>query len=125
MGGPAGGSLPIMPHISRDKPQTSRVEQVQAGTSREKQQTSRHCCFTGWWLYERARALSLSNVRDGGQLNESHRRCILGVYFSLEVRVGYRGGENLGVGVVLGAGMGAFVGADVGVAERVCFCMDI
>ena len=30
-----------MPHISRDKAQTSRVEQVQAGTSRENERTSR------------------------------------------------------------------------------------
>ena len=76
-----------------------------------------HCCFKGWWLYERARALSLSNVRDGGQLKKSHRRCIWGVYFSLVVRVGYRGGANLGVAMVLGAGMGAFLGAGVGVDE--------
>ena len=30
-------------------------------------------------------------MRDGGQLKKSHRRCIWGVYFSLVVRVGYRG----------------------------------
>ena len=40
-GGPAGGNLPIMPTISRDKAQASKVEQVQAGTSRENERTSR------------------------------------------------------------------------------------
>ena len=77
-----------------------------------------HCCFKGWWLYKRARALSLSSARDGGKQKNSHRRCIWGVYFSLAI-----GGANLGV--VVGAGIGAFVGAGVGVAERVYVCMDI
>ena len=40
-GGSAGGNLPILPSISRDMAQTSKVEQVQAGTSRENERTSR------------------------------------------------------------------------------------
>ena len=35
------------------------------------------------------------------------------------------GGWNLGVCAVLAEGMGAFVGAGVGVAEWVCFCVEI